>query len=420
MFNLYERWLHIAQERAHEIALQDSHQEWTFAELRRKIEDEPKISNAIVYPRGNSADFILEVLRGWRSQALVCPLELDQSSPRLHQPAKSYAHYKTTSATTGGARGVIFTGDQLAADAANIVETMGLRPDWTNLGAISLAHSYGFSNLVLPLLLHGIPLKLIPFPLPELLRDAAKPLSGIILPAVPALWRAWLETKALPENVRLAISAGAPLPAKLEREVFEATGIKIHNFYGSTECGGIAYDATVSPRHDEMLIGTPMRNVTLDLNEQNCLRVHGPAVGQTYWPGPEDTLKDGFFQTSDIAEIVNGSVYLRGRMGDQINVAGRKVLPAVIELALKKHPAIRECLVFGVPDLSGDRTDCIVACIEAKEPVTIDCLKDFLLAIIPAWQVPRQWWFPDSIPPNPRGKLSRVEWRKRFLERVAT
>ena len=48
---------------------------------------------------------------------------------------------------------VAFTAAQLMADAENIVTTMGLRPDWPNLGVLSLAHSYGFSNLVLPLLL---------------------------------------------------------------------------------------------------------------------------------------------------------------------------------------------------------------------------------------------------------------------------
>ena len=51
---------------------------------------------------------------------------------------------------------------------------MGLRADWPNLGVISLAHSYGFSNLILPLLLHGIPLILAPAPLPEIIRRAAE------------------------------------------------------------------------------------------------------------------------------------------------------------------------------------------------------------------------------------------------------
>jgi acyl-CoA synthetase (AMP-forming)/AMP-acid ligase II len=33
-----------------------------------------------------------------------------------------------------------------------------------------------------------------------------------------------------------------------------------------------------------------------------------------------------------------------------------------------------------------------------------------------AWQVPREFWFIDSLAANQRGKLSRVEWRKKFLE----
>ena len=57
----------------------------------------------------------------------------------------------TQSATTGAARVIAFTAGQLAADVENIVATMGLRPNWPNLGVISMAHSYGFSNLVLPL-----------------------------------------------------------------------------------------------------------------------------------------------------------------------------------------------------------------------------------------------------------------------------
>ena len=58
----------------------------------------------------------------------------------------------------------------------------------------------------------------------------------------------------------------------------------------------------------------------------------------------------------------------------------------------------------------------IVACVAARAPVGIDELKQFLLAQLPAWQVPRQWWFVDSLSANSRGKLSRAEWRRRFSE----
>jgi len=44
-------------------------------------------------------------------------------------------------------------------------------------------------------------------------------------------------------------------------------------------------------------------------------------------------------------------------------------------------------------------------------------LKQSLLKKLPAWQVPREWWFVESLGAGPRGKVSRAQWKKRFLER---
>src|SRR6185436_9744218 len=108
------------------------------------------------------------------AKQIVCPVETDQRAPEIKPGIpREIVHLKMTSGTTATPRFVAFTAEQLAADAENIVATMGLRPDWPNLGVISLAHSYGFSNLVLPLLLHGIPLVLAGAPLPEIVRRAA-------------------------------------------------------------------------------------------------------------------------------------------------------------------------------------------------------------------------------------------------------
>jgi acyl-coenzyme A synthetase/AMP-(fatty) acid ligase len=282
-----------------------------------------------------------------------------------------------------------------------------------------MAHSYGFSNLVLPLLLHGIPLLIAPSPLPEIFRQAINraKVPDLTLPSVPALWRAWHTAGVIPANVRLAISAGAPLPLALETEVFSGTGIKIHNFYGSSECGGIAYDATPVPRTEESCTGKAMRNVDLQIGEAGCLEVRGNAVGETYWPAPSSALKAGCFRTSDLAEIVNGEVHLRGRLADQINVAGRKISPAAIEQALLEHEQVAGCLAFGVPSADADRAEVIVACIVAKSPVTGEELKQFLLTKIPAWQIPREWWFVDSLDGNRLGKISRAQWRQEFFKR---
>jgi long-chain acyl-CoA synthetase len=359
------------------------------------------------------------VLRAWRDQRPVCPLEVDQSRPVLGTGLPDgIVHLKTTSATSGDPRLVAFTASQLIADAENIVGTMGLRPDWPNLGVISLAHSYGFSNLVLPLLLHGIPLILGGAPLPELIRRAASSVPAITLPAVPALWRTWHEAGSLPENIRLAISAGAPLPLELEQTVFKLCGIKIHNFYGSSECGGIAYDAEPRPRTEAACAGAPMRGVNLRVGPNQCLEIRSRAVAETYWPLPASILGGGVFRTSDLAELRLGKVFLRGRAGDLINIAGRKVSPETIEKALLNHPEVRECLVFGVPSADSKRGETIVACVVAGTRVASDTLKQYLQARLPAWQVPRDWWLVESLFTSHRGKISRAEWRQRYLATV--
>ncbi len=412
---LYERWRKISSERHAETALRDfaSDRCWTFGELFAAGEARAVDDGKFVFPQGQSPEFILDLLAAWRENKIVCPLE-PQQPPPASVPSANCVHLKSTSATGGIARWVAFTAEQLAADAENIVATMGLRPDWPNLGVISLAHSYGFSNLVLPLLLHGIPLILAPAPLPETVRRAAENESHLTIPAVPAMWRTWHQARAIPPNTRLAISAGAPLSLPLEQEIFQACGLKIHNFLGSSECGGIAYDATEMPRTDTALVGSPMKNVRLSLDENHCLVVQSDAVAETYWPEMSTTLGNGTFRTSDLAELKDGQIFLRGRLSDQINVAGRKVSPETIESVLLTHPMVRECLVFGAPSHNAERTEFIVAVVAATAAESE--LKYFLLQSLPAWQVPRAWHFVESLPTNARGKLSRSEWRRRWLD----
>jgi long-chain acyl-CoA synthetase len=424
---LYQSWSRIACQQPHAVALYDlaDHREWTFGQLLQDAETRSAPGQGLVYPRGRGAAFVLEVLRGWRWNAVVVPLEEGQSPPpaldseaaltALRSRLPDCVHLKSTSATTGEPRLVAFTGAQLAADAEQIVATMGLRADWPNLGVISMAHSYGYSNLVLPLLLHGIPLLLGHSPLPEAVMQAAARVRSLTLPAVPALWRAWHDARAIPSGVRLAISAGAPLPVPLEQDVFAATGLKLHNFYGSSECGGIAYDATESPRSaDAACAGAPMEGVALRCDAGGRLEVRSRAVALGYWPVADPALGEGRFSTSDLAELKDGRVYLRGRSSDLINVAGRKVAPEIIERALLAHSAVRDCIALGLPDVDGPRTEQVAACVVLRGEAGAEELRDFLLGCLPAWQVPRHWRFLESLPVSERGKLSRAQLRGLF------
>lgn len=418
--SLYERWLEVAREHASSFALAETQTgcRWSFAELRAEAERAPSGQNPVEHPQGHGANFVLTLLRTWRDNAIACPIETGQNAPALPAPPLC-AHLKLTSGSTGAAKCVAFTAPQLAADARNIVGTMGLRPDWPNLGVISLAHSYGFSNLVLPLLLHGIPLIVAPAPLPETVLQAAARFGSITLPAVPALWRTWFASQSIPKNVRLAISAGAPLPLDLEGAVYAKCGLKIHNFYGSTECGGIAYDRSSQPRPDPSLAGSALDGVRLAVGESGALVVSGAAVGETYWPQVQAELGHGSFVTTDLAEIVDGAVFLKGRISEVINVAGRKVAPEVVEHALRAHPMVLECVVFGVPSTGQERLETIVAVVNSADSLAGSDLGSFLSARLPGWQIPRKWWFCGELQPNQRGKISRSEWRSRYLARTA-
>src|SRR5438093_12178709 len=124
---LYEAWREIVQKYAGQVALRDlpSGRGWTFEELD-SLAGSPD-SESVVFPQAPAFEFILATLKGWKSGAVICPLEPGQARPEFPLLPKQIAHLKTTSATTGPPRLIGLTARQLIADARNIIETMGLR-----------------------------------------------------------------------------------------------------------------------------------------------------------------------------------------------------------------------------------------------------------------------------------------------------
>lgn len=404
---LYERFMQIAGSRASELALVDHAlgKRWTFKQL---VEAQvPKPSGPVHFVRSVGANFIFDLLGAWKQGVPACPLEPSQPLPEIHEFPLNCAHIKITSGTTGVPSQIAFSAEQLFADAENIVGTMGFRPEWPNLSVISMAHSYGFSNLVTPLLLFGIPLVIGKGALPQ---AVAEYISGdCTVSAVPALWRAWQDAGIGLSQIKLAISAGAPLPVGLEEDVFNRHGVKIHNFYGSSECGGIAFDRTLNPRKNSSLAGSALDNVQLSINPEGCLQVTSNAVGISYLPSSA-RLQNGTFTTNDLVEIREGEVYLLGRAADTINVAGRKVSPEKIEQALLRVPGVKEAVVFGVEDPM--RGEDIVACIQGE--VTANILKQWLGETLQPWEFPREIFQISQVPKSERGKTSRAQMRNYY------
>src|SRR5687767_13674510 len=133
---LYDRWGEIAREGGSELALKRSSdgRAWSFAQLFEAADKLDDPGEKWVCPQGNGPEFIFELLRGWKFGRAVCPLEGGERAPEFALPPRNIAHVKRTSATTGAARFVAFTAEQLAADPANIVTTMALRGERPNIG----------------------------------------------------------------------------------------------------------------------------------------------------------------------------------------------------------------------------------------------------------------------------------------------
>ena len=151
---------------------------------------------------------------------------------------------KLTSGTTAAPRAIRFRSHQLLADCNQICDTMDISDDDLNFGVIPVSHSYGFSNLLTPLIARGVPMVVSRDRTPRaVLADLART-GATVFPGTPAFYQAFCDIGDVPPlpKLRLCISAGAPLSSAVAKKFFEKFKQPIHSFYGASECGGICYD----------------------------------------------------------------------------------------------------------------------------------------------------------------------------------
>ncbi|KAK8110189.1 AMP dependent ligase/synthetase [Apiospora kogelbergensis] len=147
--------------------------------------------------------------------------------------------------------------------------------------------------------------------------------------------------------------------------------------------------------------------------------------------GTAATFRDGWLHTGDVAlfrKSPNGDSHLCivDRLRDMIKVKGLQVSPVAIEECIKKHQAVAEVAVIGVPDeLAGERPKAFI--VPTKKPPTelgavepvdqemlFDELDDHLEATLtePHW-VRGKYEILDVLPRTPSGKISKGVLRAR-------
>ena len=200
---------------------------------------------------------------------------------------------KLTSGSTGRPTGACFTDEVLYAGSRQIAEGMELDAEQRVLLCIPLSHSYGFDNGVLSLLVAGTPLILQPSIFPADLLRALDESGAHFLPLVPPLVRS-LGRATWPDDLSLrrVICAGGALLPEAARRFRDASGRHVHNFYGSTETGGISFETAPEEPEARGTVGRPLPGVSVELDDSRRVVVRSAANRVARW-GPEGVGVDG-------------------------------------------------------------------------------------------------------------------------------
>ncbi|MBK6464072.1 MAG: fatty acyl-AMP ligase [Myxococcales bacterium] len=147
----------------------------------------------------------------------------------------------------------------------------------------------------------------------------------------------------------------------------------------------------------------------------------GPSVCQGYYQEPELTqaaFQDGWLQTGDLGYLVDGELFVCGRLKDLIIVRGRNFYPNDLEWVVSELPGVRRgnVVAFSVDGESGEE---LVICAEAfqseakglPEAIAQAVLAHFALNVYKVVIVPQ-----GTLPRTSSGKAQRRKTRQLFLE----
>jgi long-chain acyl-CoA synthetase len=291
-----------------------------------------------------------------------------KSAPRDPTSLHDTAFILYTSGTTGRAKGVQLTvHGMLWVNAACWVPITGLSDRDTVLSPLPLFHSYALNFSVLSVLATGASEYIMEkFSTAEALR-LLKSGEFTYFPGVPTMFHYLLQATRGEKNLqfgnlRLCVSAGAIMPATLNREFEEHLGIQLLDGYGITETSTMV---TMNwPTGGRVLgsCGIPVPGLAVRIvdlngrdiapNQEGEVIVRGPNVMPGYHNKPEETrnaLRAGWYHTGDLAKSDdNGFLTITGRLKELIIRGGQNIAPAEIEEVVNAFAAVLDCAVVGI------------------------------------------------------------------------
>lgn len=339
-----------------------------------------------------------------------------------------------TSGTTGRPKGVVTTHANIGAQIASLVEAWKWSPADRLLLALPLHHVHGIINgLGSALAVTATCEILAPFDADAVWTRLA---SGkiTVFTAVPTMYHRLIASwdaantatqRARSEGargLRLMMSGSAALPVQTLERWRAITGHTLLERYGMTEIGM----ALSNPLHGQRrpgFVGMPLPGVEIRLVDEHGtpvpdgapgeIEVRGPNVFLEYWERPDDTreaFRDGWFRTGDVASVEQGAYRILGRTSvDIIKTGGFKVSALEIEEVLRRHPAVAECAVVGVPDIEwGERVSAAVELRPACS-LSLEELQGWARTQLAPYKVPQALHAVAALPRNAMGKVVKPD-----------
>lgn len=339
--------------------------------------------------------FVEQLQRAWDRDDAILALD-----PRLPPPAREAvldaalvaepveagdAVAIATSGTTGEPKVAVLTHEALDASARATSAALGVDPAadrW--LACLPLSHVGGLS-VVTRAILTGTPLTVHDSFDARAVEGAAS--DGCTLTSLVPTALARIDAALF----RCILLGGQAPPADRPPHVVAT--------YGMTETGsGVVYD------------GVPLDGVEVRIASDGEIHLRGPMLLRTYRDGQDPKDAAGWLPTGDLGEVVAGRLRVFGRRGDLIITGGENVWPTTVERVLATHPDVAEVAVVGRHDDEwGQRVVAVVVPRDPASPPTLESLRTYVKASLPACAAPREVEMVGGLPRTASGKVRRNE-----------
>jgi acyl-CoA synthetase (AMP-forming)/AMP-acid ligase II len=334
-----------------------------------------------------------------------------------------------TSGTTGRAKGVLLSVRGMLWIAASCwAPICRLTENDVLLSPLPLFHSYALNLSVLSVLAAGASEHVMEKFSPQQALELLETGRYSVFPGVPTMFHYLMQRAAelgrgSLGRVRLCISAGAIMPATLNRAFEDKFGVPLLDGYGITETSTMVTMNWLAGDRPMGSCGLPIPGLAVrivdpvtaedvPLGEEGELIVRGPNLMLGYHDKPAETagaLRKGWYHTGDLARSdPNGYLTITGRIKELIIRGGQNIAPAEIEEVAIQHPQVLDCAVVGVAHATlGEAPHIFV--VAADGQIDIDSLLTHCRKHLSSYKIPEATHIVSEIPRTGSGKIMRFK-----------